>query len=213
MTLVQPALLAYNSIMIKFSLRITVLFLLSTASPAFAGLSPLAVSVAAPVQVPSSDFDVVGARMSLLWGEQREVYGLDVGAVGNISNVASGGTAVAGGFNYNRGTTTILGAQIAGIANIDVNKTRGIGLQVAGLLNSNRAESSFLGFQIAAVNQSPFMSIAGIQAGLYNHAHSVTGLQIGLINVTDSLHGLQIGLGNINSTGLFSFAPFLNIGF
>jgi hypothetical protein len=176
-------------------------------------ISPLGISIIPPVQFPPESFDVVGARVSVLWGKTREVYGLDVGALGNVTDTAFGGIAVAGGFNYNRGTATVIGLQAAGITNINVNKAHVVGVQLAGLVNNNKAESTVVGLQFSLVNASKFTTIWGLQAGLYNTARTVNGFQIGLINRTESLHGIQIGLANFNHTGLFEFAPILNIGF
>lgn len=182
-------------------------------STAQAALSPLAVSIIPPVEFPPPSFDVVGARLSILWGEQRAVYGIDVGGLGNISDVSFAGLAVAGGFNYNKGSSTILGLQAAGLANINVNNAHIVGLQVAAGMNSNVAESSLIGLQVALANLSQYTTIGGLQVGIYNTARAVYGLQIGLVNVVDNLHGLQIGLANFNHQGLFAFAPILNVGF
>jgi hypothetical protein len=177
-------------------------------------LSPLALSIVPPtLEAPGPSFDIVGARVSLLWGDHREVYGFDLGAIGNETIGDFGGIAVSGGFNYNRGTAEVVGLQAAGVTNINMNKAHIYGAQIAGVLNSNLAESTLVGVQLALVNNSPFTTVWGVQAGLYNKALTVNGLQIGLINVADNLHGIQIGLANFNHTGLFAFAPILNIGF
>lgn len=197
----------------NFFFLICLVFSLLPAAPARAALSPLAISILPPLEFPPASFDVVGARVSLLWGEQREVYGLDFGALGNITNNDFGGIAVAGGFNYNRGSTTALGLQFAGIANVNVNKATVVGAQVAGVLNKNVAESSVVGLQFALVNDCPYTTIWGFQTGLYNSARTVNGFQIGLINTADSVHGIQIGLANFNHTGFFAFSPIINIGF
>lgn len=197
----------------KKIILVVVGLLFSTSFAQAAGLSPLAISIIPPVQFPPSSFDVAGARVSALWGEHRAVYGLDVGALGNITDVSFTGIAVAGGFNYNKGTATVIGLQLAGGANVNVNKARVVGVQAAGLLNQNGAESSVLGVQLALVNNCQYTTVTGVEVGLYNHAQVVNGFQIGLVNIVDSLHGLQIGLANFNHTGVFAFAPILNVGF
>jgi hypothetical protein len=182
-------------------------------TPAHAAITPLSVAVLAPVQFPSSDFSVTGARLSLFWGRHRNVYGLDVGGIGNITEGQFTGIGVSGLYNYNKGQATVIGLQAAGITNINVNKARIFGVQAALGLNSNRAESTLVGLQLALVNDSPFMTVWGVQAGVYNRAGAVRGFQVGLVNVADSLSGIQIGLLNFNRTGLFSIAPIINIGF
>lgn len=187
--------------------------LVLVSSTAHAALSPLALSILPPVEFPPPTFDVAGARLSILWGEQRAVYGIDLGGIGNISDVSFTGIALAGGFNYNKGSATVIGLQAAGVANININSAHIVGLQIAAGMNSNVAESSLIGVQVALANLSQFTTVGGIQLGLYNAARTVYGLQIGLINVVDNLHGLQIGLANFNHQGLFAFAPILNVGF
>ena len=38
-----------------------------------------AYSIVPPVEFPGHDFDVTGLRASVLWGNQRNVYGIDLG--------------------------------------------------------------------------------------------------------------------------------------
>ncbi len=190
------------------------LLILTGATSAQAALSPIGIAILPPVQFPPEDFSIVGLRVSAIWGNHRNVYGFDVGAVGNMTSLDMVGVQASGVFNYNKGGATIIGLQVGGLANINVNKVRAFGLQVSAGMNQNRAESTVVGFQVAGIaNDAKFTKICGAQIGLYNHAQEVYGFQIGLVNVTDSLHGIQIGLINFHHKGLFSVAPFLNIGF
>src|SRR6202035_1617783 len=107
-------------------------FSLSTQS-AQAGVSPLGVSIVGPVEFPPSDFTITGARLRLLWGQTRMVYGIDLGVVGNITEQQFTGIGVSGIFNLNKGESTIIGLQAAGITNINVNKSQIVGLQVAAV--------------------------------------------------------------------------------
>ena len=177
-----------------------------------AALSPLGIAIVPPVQFPGHDFSVTGVRLSLLWGSQRNVYGLDVGVVGNITDGDSVGVAVSGIFNYNKGATTGI-LQAAGFGNYNTGKVRIYGVQLAGIMNSNKAESTVGGLQLALLNLTPFTNIRGFQVGLYNRAHDVAGIQIGIVNETDYLHGIQIGLVNFYHQGMFSVAPIINVGF
>ncbi len=185
--------------------------LILTSSNALAFNSPLSISVVPPVQFPNSEFSVTGARLSALWGKHRDVYGLDLGLVGNMTEQRFVGLAVSGLFNQTSGDTTILLLQAAVGANLNAQKTAVYGLQVAAL-NKNDAESKLIGIGLGLVNLSPNMSIYGFQAGLYNKARSVYGLQIGIINQTTDLHGIQIGLLNFAMNGPFAVAPILNVG-
>jgi len=180
----------------------------------FGALSPISISIVPPIQIPPSDFSVTGLRTSVLWGHHRDLYGLDLGLVGNITDQDFVGIGVSGLFNLTMGTTNIIGLQLAGIANINKNKLSGIGLQFGGITNINTAASTFSGLQASlGANYSPFTTVYGAQIGIYNVASVVYGFQIGLVNITESLYGLQIGLANFNRKGLFSFAPILNFGF
>jgi hypothetical protein len=165
------------------------------------------------VQFPPSDFGVTGVRTSLLWGNHRDVYGLDFGLIGNVTQQDFVGVGLSGIFNMTRGTTRAIGIQGAGITNINLNKTYVYGVQLSALLNYNEAESVLSGLQLSLVNVSKFMNIWGVQAGIYNQAQEVYGLQIGLVNVAKNLHGLQVGLINFNHGGTFAVSPLLNVGF
>lgn len=178
-----------------------------------AALSPISLNIVPPAQFPPSDFNVTGLRTSLLWGRQRDVTGIDLGLIGNITDQKFTGLAVSGLFNYTGGESTAVGAQIAGLTNINKQKISVYGIQAALGANVNPAESSVTGLQFALVNWSPHTTIYGLQAGLYNKARTVYGLQIGLINVAESLRGIQIGVMNFHTKGIFVVSPILNIGF
>lgn len=181
---------------------------------AHALVSPLGVSLLKPVQFPWQDFDIYGARLNLLWGQHRIVYGIDLGLGANVTDVAFGGIQIAGITNVNNGSATVTGLQLAGVTNVNVNKASIVGVQAALGVNSNQAESTIVGFELAALaNLCPATDIWGVQLALYNRARIVHGLQIGLVNVTDNLHGVQIGLVNFNHQGPFAVAPILNVGF
>lgn len=186
---------------------------LFSASASQAAITPLSVGIVPPIQFPPEDFSITGARLSLLWGQHRDVYGIDVGLLGNITNQDFVGLGVAGGFNATYGTTKILGLQLAGIGNFNTSKTSVYGLQVALFTNYNSAESEIYGLQLSAVNMSEFTTITGAQVGVYNRAKVVRGFQIGLVNVASSLYGVQIGLVNFNGGGPFKISPIINIGF
>lgn len=180
---------------------------------AWAFVSPLGLAIVKPLEFPPDDFNVAGVRASVLWGQHRNVYGLDLGLIGNITEQDFVGVALSGGFNMTHGDTLAVIGQIAGVANYNSNKTRVIGVQGALVTNINRGESMVAGLQLALANHAPFTNIWGLQAGLYNRALEVRGLQIGVVNICENLHGLQLGLINFNHKGTFAVSPFLNIGF
>ena len=194
------------------TLLLALLFVCGFMQEAKAFNSPLAISILPPAQFPSSEFSVTGARVSALYGHHRDVYGLDVGVIGNMTEQRFVGAAVSGLFNQTSGDTTVLLLQAAIGANINMQKTSVYGVQLA-ILNKNDAESKLVGIGLGLANLSPNMNIYGLQAGIYNVARSVYGFQIGLINQTTDLHGIQIGLVNFSKNGGFAVAPILNIGF
>ncbi len=181
--------------------------------PAYAAVTPLSFAIIPPVQFPPSDFSVTGIRLSAGWGRHRDVYGIDIGLIGNITEQTHTGISASGLFNYTKGNVTALGFQLAGGANVNMQKTTIIGLQAALIANYNNAESSVNGVQLSLANISDHTHIRGVQIGLYNTARTVYGFQIGLINMTENLYGLQIGLMNFHHSGIFPVAPFLNVGF
>ncbi len=197
---------------INFLLSFLSVFLL-IGSFSFAATTPLAIGLVPPLQLPPQDYTVTGARVSVIYGNHYNIYGLDFGLIGNITQQSFVGIAVAGVFNATRGDTHIVGLQAAGVGNFNTNKAKVYGVQLALFTNYNMGEAEVFGLQLSAANLSEFTTIYGVQAGVFNKAKAVYGLQIGLINMATSLHGVQIGLLNFNTTGLFKVSPFLNAGF
>jgi hypothetical protein len=187
------------------------LFLQSKAS---AFISPLSVSIIPPIEFPPADFSITGVRISAIYGRHRDIYGIDLGLIGNITEQTFTGVGVSGVFNLTHGTTTILGLQFAGLTNINTKEISVYGIQATLGLNQNDAASKVVGIEFAGIaNLCAFTKIYGAQIGIYNHALEVYGLQIGVVNSTKNLHGVQIGLLNFNESGPFIVSPLLNIGF
>jgi len=182
-------------------------------SPAFAFVSPVSVGILPPLEFPPSDFNVAGVRLSVIYGDHRNIYGLDLGVLGNITQQEFRGVAIAGLFNFTHGDTTAVITQAAGVWNWNTNKTNVVGVQFASLLNLNEAASTIEGLELAMINIAPYTDVYGLQVGVYNRALDVHGFQIGVVNVSDSLHGVQIGLVNFNRKGTIYVSPILNAGF
>ena len=198
-----------NRLVLSFASLVFILNL----STSEAAVSPVGLGIVPPVQFPPSSYTITGFRVSVLWGASRDLYGIDLGVIGNMTSHTFTGIALAGGFNHTNGATTAIGTQLAGIANWNNNKTSVYGLQFAGILNMNKASSSVTGLQFALVNLSRHTTIYGLQAGIYNKAQKVYGFQIGLVNEATDLRGIQIGLVNFHHKGLFAVSPIINIGF
>lgn len=127
--------------------------------------TPIEIALFPPLQLPGTEFGVKGLRLSVV-GLNREVRGLDLALMGNVTNVEFKGVAIAGLFNYNRGGSTVIGLQVAGVANI------------------NSGHSEVYGVQLAGVNMAG--TVYGLQLGLVNIATELHGVQIGLVNVNKS---------------------------
>ena len=143
-------------------------------------------SVLSPGELPQPSSIIHGGRLSVIYGECRELYGLDIGVTGYVRE-------------------RMYGAQINGLWS-------GVGTDVAGFQAGivNTVEGYFAGLQLGLMNFSGDMY--GWQLALSNYAGSAYGLQIGLVNVADSLYGCQIGLLNYSLDRDWTFWPFINVG-
>ncbi len=144
-------------------------------------------SFVTPLQAPTRDWDVLGLRISLVYGECQNFKGLDVGTVGQT-------------------TGNSMGIQLALAANI-VGRD-GLGFQAAPV---NSVKGDFRGLQLGAANYAE--QGRALQIGVFNGSRDLRGLQVGLINVTDTLMGVQIGLVNVIRDNDVPFLPFLNAYF
>jgi hypothetical protein len=164
----------------------------SAATPVTPGeaTTPFMFSLATPLQVPPSTWDVAGLRINLLYGECQNFAGLDIsGLVGRARGRADG----------------LLLALVANVANGD-----GTALAIAPV---NYVEGSYAGLQIGAVNVAsarPNAEAEAWQIGVFNHANFLRGCQIGVINHVDKMIGVQIGVINIIQSKDVSFLPIVN---
>lgn len=141
-----------------------------------------------PVQVRSPDVPIRILRLSLIYGENVSVRGLDVGLVAR----STGG--ISKGLQY--GLVGLVDGDFVGWQNTFINVTRG----------------EFVGLQTAAYNE--IGTGEAFQFGLVNRAEDVSGFQLGFVNLAENMYGLQIGLVNvIQSKTSFSFLPIVNWSF
>jgi hypothetical protein len=154
-------------------------------------ISPVGLSIYPPIGFPRSKDDIVGARVNLIKGIHRSVFGLDIGLLNHTETM--GGIAIG---MTNASFKTAIGLQL-GILN-QTNNLYGI---QAGAFNG-----------MAMLIGGPKNTVAGFQVGLINAADNVYGFQVGLINYAKDLHGIQIGLLNINKEGPFKALPIINVG-
>ena len=216
---------------ISISLLSALLFAVVAAPAARADeSSPVMFSLLDPVQWPSSQSDVGGFRLSLLYGECADFAGLDIGLVGRATGDFRG-LSIGGANIVSR---RLVGLQV-GLVNWNSNgdissDRRSIGVQY-GFLNF---ADSFFGLQNGWINISP-NNASGLQYGSLNCADNVNGVQCGSllifgVNVAvGTVHGCQIGIVNyagrmesgvqlgivniIADGGFFPVLPILNGGF
>lgn len=192
--------------------------------------SPVMLSLLNPVQWPSSQCDVGGFRLSLVYGQCDDFAGLDVGlvgcATGDFRGLAVGGANIV--------SRRLVGLQV-GLVNWNSNgdessARRSIGVQY-GLLNY---VDSLLGLQDGWLNVSTG-GMSGVQWGFLNCACDVSGVQcgalvvfgvnvavgtvsgcqVGIVNYAGRMgSGLQIGIVNVIArNGFLPVLPILNGGF
>lgn len=149
--------------------------------------TPFMLSFVTPLQAPPRDWDVLGLRVSLVYGECRTIRGLDLGTVGHATG-------------HSQGIQLALAANLVG--------KDGLGFQAAP---ANYVKGEFRGLQIGAANYAETGN--AIQVGIFNGSRALRGLQVGLINVTDTLMGVQVGLVNVIRDNDVPFLPIVNAYF
>ncbi len=170
-----------------------------------AGVTPFALGIVPSVSLPPEDWSIVGLRINLFAGRQRNLWGIDAGGLGNILEGSL--TGIQGAGLWNSVGEASAAVQSAGIANLCERDFTGV--QVAGIYNWTGEE--FTGLQAGLLNRAG--GLTGVQAGLYNAADHGVGLQIGLVNTARALAGVQIGLANINTESPLGFFPVVNMAF
>lgn len=173
----------------------------------------------APVQIFPEEDTIAGVRISLLYGSNAAVYGVDLGIVNR--------TTVGDMRGYQFGIVGLAESNMMGVQDNLVNITRGkaSGVQ-SGIFNLAGSAGGFQygaanvvektgrmrGFQLGIVNYGG--DVGGFQLGIVNVAENMNGFQLAVVNVANRTHGLQIGLVNVISHGgAFTFFPIVNWSF
>ena len=157
------------------------------------------------VQTPDKDADVALMRASLVCGRHKNVYGLDFGVIGNITDEEMLGCGIAFVFNWSGNSRSAF--QFAGVLNRSDRDFKG--MQTALVVND--VERDFVGLQIALANLTDGLS--GMQFGGFNKARTGTGFQLGAVNVAEQFTGVQIGILNLNLDSPVPLAPIFNCYF
>ena len=152
-------------------------------------------------QLPSPAYTIYGGRLSMIYGDCHEFYGLDVGIAGTVQESAYGLSvnAVWSGVDAD-----MYGAQVGGLMNTV--KGSVFGLQ-SGVYNWS---GELFGCQIGLINLSD--DCYGTQIGVYNGSYNLYGTQIGYWNMADDSYGCQCGVVNVANDvygcqiGVFNYA-------
>ena len=170
------------------------------------GWTPIAVSLASPVQLPwgHARWDVFGLDLGILYNGSPKVYGLDV-ACATVCTDESIGFIVGPVFNY--AAADVYGVRATLIANIG--RASVYGLDAGGFGYHDYvcgADIEFLGTMCKRLDGLATCLVFTMAeeetygctiAGGVNLAPRAYGCQVaGVFNMTDELHGCQIGLVN-----------------
>jgi len=141
-----------------------------------------------PVQIYSETDAISGLRLSLLYGKNANVTGLDAS------------------FVVNHVTGDFKGVQLGIVGLNDGNST---GWQWNAV---NFSRGDFNGLQLGLYNRTA--TGRGVQVGWVNQTEAAyRGLQLSIVNYAQRINGVQIGLVNIiKEGGQFPFFPIVNWG-
>lgn len=141
-----------------FHLTIVLFFIMFFVTEISAQDKPVQLALFNPVQVFDENTSITGLRISLIYGKNTQVSGLDWGLINHMTSGVSKGVQF--------GLVGIVESDFMGWQDNGVNITKG----------------KFEGLQWGIVNYAG--TVSGVQIGLVNYAANMTkGLQIGLINI------------------------------
>ena len=189
---------------------------------------PFQIALYNPVQIVAQDISVHGFRWNVLYGENEDMVGFDIGIVNKTNGLQRG--AQMGVVNTTKGNFDGFRMGVVNISEGHMNGyTRGVVNLIEGEGNGwasggvNVLDDNFNGLISGMVNVQYAKQIKGAMIGLVNVINEPKeetrdgknvkrkGTQIGLVNVTKSLRGVQIGLININKSAKIKFFPFILI--
>jgi len=159
---------------------------LLAAAPTSAQERPIQLSLFSPIQAVPEEAGISGARLSILYGRNASMTGVDLGLVTHTTGAV---TALQWGAVH-LVEEEFTGWQ-TGFVNVDGSFT-GFG---QGAVNLSHGEVKGLQFGAANIGQS---TLRGAQVGVYNQAATTRGLQLGIVNFTQGTGSVvQVGLVNI----------------
>ena len=138
-------------------LGFALIVVLFTSMPTFAQSKPIQLSLFAPIQLFPENNSIEGVRLSLIYGKNTSVSGLDWGLVTHTTSGKSMGLQI--------GFIGLADADFMGWQDNFVNVVKG----------------NFEGLQWGFVNYAN--NARGLQLGFVNYSATLKGLQIGLVNI------------------------------
>ena len=179
--------------------------LIEDSLPPAEGWSPIgfAFAPARYFQFPGAGSDVNGLRMGLTVGHNREVNGIDIGALGSWTDGEINGLSCSGLYTYCGGAT--FGIHLTSVMNYASRRLNGSQFAVVN------SAYDISGLQVGLVNY--VSEVNGCQLGVFNLAETFRGVQIGLVNTAMNGSGIQIGLGNVIGESPLTACVFFNAWF
>lgn len=156
------------------------------------------------LQLVDANEDVRGLRIDIVYGENANVSGVDLGIV----NSTTGDFA---GFGWAPGANLVggdaVGVQWSWIYSHTVGEFTG--WQSALIAHIEGAGSKGLQTGLITLNENDF---TGVQLGFFNKSNTLKGLQLGFVNWAERLDGgLQIGLVNYAANSdVYKVLPIVN---
>lgn len=159
------------------------------------GWTPIQIALFNPVQIASETRDVYGLRFNIIYGYNRDIYGIDTGMVNKAENVY--GLQIGVIRNIVKGSMT--GIQFSIVNDIDYN----MNFMQIGLIDSN-VKGNVNGFQTSLRSNTVGGDMTGIQTSIKENIvdGTVTGMQTSIFNMDrGNCYGLQIGIGGNDVQG------------
>jgi hypothetical protein len=151
------------------------------------------------IRVPS-DPDVDGFRFSILYGDNENMSGLDMGLVSMSESRTLSGVALVLGFHRLRGDME--GGAAFSLVNLHSGNDSGLNAAFINKVN-NAPDGVDFGF-VNLADGHTMLDIGGL-----NLSNSSTA-QLGFINITKKIDGFQLGFINIAQNGFLPVFPFFN---
>jgi hypothetical protein len=168
-------------------------------APSAAVAEPATGQIALVGRAPDNP-DVDGVRLSIIYGKNRRMSGLDLGFFSMSESQEMSGAAFV--FGFHRLTGAMDGGAAFSLVNIHEGNDSGLNAAFLNMLDS--AEGAVdLGFvNIASGNTL-------VDIGAVNVADE-TKAQLGFVNVAKKIKGLQLGFINVADNGFLKVFPFFN---